>query len=84
MDGDAITGFDPGKVSQHSCHFIHPDIQLLIGDGCVRFFLGLWHINKGSLILVFVQMPVDAIVGSIDLAAHKPLPFHPLNTELNL
>jgi hypothetical protein len=66
--------FQPGEIPQQGGEFIHPDIELLVGDVLIPSSSGSGHEMDGGLVFVLGQMAVDAVVAGIDLAALEPFP----------
>src|SRR5262249_34581010 len=46
----------------------------LVSNGQGRLFLRLTDKYEGGFVLVFLQMPVHAVIGDVEFAAHEPLP----------
>ena len=74
MNGDAVTRFESGKVSEQGGQLIHPDVKFLIGDGQMRFIFRFRHKDEGRFVFILLEMAINTVVGGIDLAAHKPFP----------
>src|SRR5579859_5067951 len=74
MDSDAISGFQSGKISQESRHFIYPVIKLLVGDGNRRNVFRLPHKDKRRFVPVLLQVTVNTVIRGVELASGIPLP----------
>src|SRR2546426_5854594 len=74
MDRHAITGTQPTEVAQNRGHFVHAREQFLVGDGVNRLVLRLRHKDQRGLVLVLREMPVDAVVASVESSADEPFP----------
>ncbi len=74
MNGDAVAGFESGKIAQHGGHFVHALVEFLIGDNSRRFVFRLGDENQSRFIFVFGEMAVDAVVAGVEFSAHEPFP----------
>jgi hypothetical protein len=74
VQGDAVTGLEPGKIVQHRCYFVDLCPELLIGDRPVSFILRFWYKDQCCFVSILGQVAVDAVVGSIELPSNKPFP----------
>jgi len=74
MDGDAVARLQTGEIPQQGRHFIHPEIQFLIGDGDRRVFFRFTYKNEGGFVFVLGEMAVDTVERNIEFAAGKALP----------
>ncbi len=72
MQGNPVTPFQAGKVFEQGGEFIHSHIQFLVGDVLGLFFQGFGNKVDGGLVLVSLQVAVDAVVAGVDLAALEP------------
>ena len=73
VQGDPVARLD-AEVAQHRGELVHPAVELLVGDHRVAGVLGLGHPDQRGLVPVPGQVPVDAVVAGVQLAADKPLP----------
>ena len=74
VNGDAISGLETAVISQQGREFIDSHIEFAVGDGYSGFRLRFRNKDQGRFVLVLVEMPIHAVVGGVDLAAHEPLP----------
>ena len=72
VQGHPVTAFQAGKVFEQGGEFIHPHIQFLVGDVLGLFFQGFGNKVDGGLVLVRLQVTIDAVVAGVDLAALEP------------
>ena len=69
-----VAGLEPGEVAQQRRELVHPHVKLLIGDDGVRLVLRFGDVDQRRLVLVSVEVAVDAVEAGIQLAADEPLP----------
>ena len=74
VNGDAISALETAEIAQQRREFIHPHIEFAVGDGNGRFGFRLRHKDQRRFVFVLGEVPVHAVVGGVDLAAHEPLP----------
>ena len=74
VKGDAVALLEPGEVPEQGGELVDPDVELLVGDRLQRLFLRLRNEVNGCLVLVFGQVPVNAVEAGVYLAADEPLP----------
>ena len=74
VNGDAVAGFQSGKIAQHGGDFIHAAVQLLVGDHRGGFFFRLGNEDQRGFIFVLFEVAIDAVVAGVQLAADEPLP----------
>src|SRR5216683_41142 len=74
VDGDAIAGFQSGKIAQHGRNFVYALVKLLVGDDDGRFVLRLGDEDQSGLVLIFGEMAVDAVVTGVEFSSDKPFP----------
>ncbi len=74
MNGDAISTLQAAEIAQQRREFIHSHIEFAVGDRYGRFRFRFRHKDQRRFVLVFGEVPVHAVVGGVDLAAHEPLP----------
>src|SRR5882762_2026999 len=74
VDGDAIAGFQPGKIAEHRGNFIHALVELLVGDDSGGFAFRLGDEDQRGFVLVFSEMAVNAVVAGVEFAADEPFP----------
>ena len=74
MNGDAVAGFESGKIAQHGGDFVHALVEFLIGDNCRRFVFRFGDENQSRFIFVFGEMAVHAVVAGVEFSAHEPFP----------
>ena len=73
VEGDAVARLEPERL-QHGRELVDPDVELTVGDGLVRLALRLGHPDQRGLVGLVGEVPVDAVVGGVQLPADKPLP----------
>src|SRR6266478_3673701 len=74
VDGDAIAGFESGKIAKHRGDFVYALVEFLVGDDRGGFSLGLGDEDQRSFVLVFSEMAVNAVVAGVEFAAGEPFP----------
>ena len=74
VDGDAIAGFQSGKIAEHRGNFVHALVELLVGDDGGGFAFRLGDEDQRGFVLVFSEMAVNAVVAGVEFAADEPLP----------
>ena len=74
MNGDAVTLLQPGKFAEQSGYFVHAAIEFLIGDDDVMFVLRFGDEDQRRFVFPFGKVAIDAVIGDVQLATHKPLP----------
>src|SRR5882762_2233738 len=74
VDGDAIAGFQSGKIAEHRGDFVHALVELLVGDDGGGFTLRLGDEDQRGFVLVFSEMAVNAVVAGVEFAADEPFP----------
>jgi hypothetical protein len=74
VQGDPVALLKAGKVAQQRCELVHPAQQVAVAHVDRRVILELRHPDDGGLVRVGRRVPVDAVVGSVELPADKPLP----------
>src|SRR5271168_3240195 len=74
VNGHAVAVFQAGEIAEHGRGLIHALVEFLIGDDGGGFVLRFGNKNQRSLVFVFREMAVDAVVAGVELAADEPLP----------
>ena len=74
VNGHAIAGLQPCEITQQCRHFVYAHPQILVGHYHGSFTLGFRHEDDGSLVLVLVQMAVNAVIADVEFSAHEPFP----------
>jgi len=74
VNSDAVAGLEAAEVAEHCGGFVHTDVEFAIGEDLWGFMLGFRDENEGCFVFVLGQMAINAVVGSIELAADEPFP----------
>src|SRR6516164_5427020 len=74
MNGDAISALQATETTQQRREFIHSHIEFAVGDRYSRLGFRFGDKDERRFVLVLCEVPVDTVVGGVDLAADEPLP----------
>ena len=74
VNGDAVAGFEAGKIAKHGGDFVHALVEFLIGDDGGGFAFGFGDEDQSGFVFVFGEMAVDAVVAGVEFAADEPFP----------
>ena len=74
MNGDAISRLQPAEIAQQRRKFIHAHIEFAIGHRYRRIAFRLRNKNQCRFVFILGKMAIHAVVRSIELPAHEPLP----------
>ncbi len=69
-----VASLEPGEVTEHGGELVDPSEQLTVADVLVGVRFQLRDPDNGGLVGIGLGVPVDAIVGSVQLAADEPVP----------
>ena len=74
MDGDAVTGLERREIAEHRGDLVDALVEFLVGDNRHGFAFGFGDEDQRGLVLVFREVPVDAVVADVEFAADEPFP----------
>ncbi len=74
VQGRAVARLQPAEIFEQRGEFVHPNIELLIGNVLDRLVFQFRDEMDGGLVLVLRQVAVDAVVTGVDPAADIPPP----------
>src|SRR6266566_6366833 len=74
VEGNAVASLDPAEIAEQCGELIDPGVKFLIRDGLGSFCFRLGHPDQSSLVATGRQVPIDAVVRSVEPTADEPLP----------
>ena len=74
MERYPVSSLQTCEVTQDGGELVNPDIKLLIGNMLDTLTLRLWNEVDRCLVLIVLEMSIDAIIRGIEFTTDKPFP----------